>query len=72
MARLDGRDARQTEQSEGEAEGSESTTGESDLLGAAKARSWVGAGGNGNIDACGRGTNDGVGYAWGMPWLYRG
>lgn len=51
MARLDGRDARQTEQSEGEAEGSESTTGESDLLGAAKARSWVGAGGNGNIDA---------------------
>ena len=51
MARLDGRDARQTEQSEGEEEGSESTTGESDLLGAAKARSWVGAAGNGIIDA---------------------
>ena len=53
MARLDGRDARQTEQSEGEAECSESMTGESGLLGTAKARSfvWVGAAGNGTMDA---------------------
>jgi len=36
MARLDGRVARQTEQSEGEAECSENMTGESGLLGAAK------------------------------------
>ena len=53
MARLDGRDARQTEQSEGEAGCSESMTGESGLLGTAKARSfgWIGAAGNGNVDA---------------------
>jgi hypothetical protein len=53
MARLDGRDARQTEQSEGEAECSENMTGESGLFGTGKACSfaWVGAAGNGNIDA---------------------
>ena len=54
MARLDGRDARQTEQSEGEAECSESMTGGSGwVLETAKARSfgWVGAAGNCNIDA---------------------
>ena len=54
MARLDRRDARQTEQSEGEAGGcSGSTTEESGLLGTAKACSfgWVGTPGNVNIDA---------------------
>ena len=50
MARPDKLDVRQMEQSEGEEEGSKSTTGESDLLGAAKAPS-IGAVGNGIIDA---------------------
>lgn len=56
MARLEGRDARQTEQSEGEAECSESMTGVRGwVLGTAKARSlvkfgWVGVAEN-DIDA---------------------